>query len=72
MENLKEIQKGSQTILKDGRKTFGTVSLNSNPDYNWMLWMKNSFALSGFKSKEDAIKRANNMHNEWKDVLSSI
>lgn len=72
MSNLKEIQKEDKTILKEGRRTYATVSFNPNPDYKWMLWMKGGWALSGFSSKEAAIKRANELNNGFKEVLSSI
>lgn len=71
MQTLKVTEQDNKTLLKDGRKTFATVSLNKNPEFNWMLWLK-GFALSGFKTKEDAINRANEMNNSWKEQIANL
>lgn len=72
MAALTIIKKDNTTILKSGRKTYGTISFNKNPDYKFVLYLKNSFALSGFESEEAAIKRANELKDSWQSVLSSI
>jgi len=72
MNNLKVIETEINTILKDGRKTYATISFNENPDYNWILWMKGGWALSGFKTKQDAINRANELNSGWKETINRL
>lgn len=69
---LTEHKKENQTILKNGRKIYGSVSFNQNPDYKWVLYLKGSIALSGFNTEREAIDKANKMFAEWKNVIHSI
>ena len=72
MNTLKITEQENKTTLKRNRKIFATVSLNKNPEFNWMLWLKGGVALSGFKSKEDAIERANEMNSSWNMQLKNL
>jgi len=68
MAQLKVIKTDEQTILKNGRKVYATVSYNKNPDFKWVLWLKTGIALSGYNSEAEAIERANKMLNEWEEA----
>lgn len=72
MTNLTVIKQENKTILKDGRKIYATISYNKNLDYKWVLYLKNSIALSGYDSEQKAIDRANEMHNDFKNVLAHM
>ena len=39
MAALTIIKKDNTTILKSGRKTYGTISFNKNPDYKFVLYL---------------------------------
>jgi hypothetical protein len=72
MTNLTVIKQNDKTILKNGRKVYATVSYNKNPDYKWILWLKNGIALSGYDTEQNAINRANEMHNDWQNAISNL
>lgn len=72
MTNLTVIKQENKTILKDGRKIYATISYNKNLDYKWVLYLKNSIALSGYDNEQKAIDRANEMHNDFKNVLAHM
>lgn len=72
MKNLTVIKQENQTILKNGRKIYATVSYNKNPDYKWVLWLKNGIALSGYSTEEKAIERANKMLFDWEEMKKEI
>lgn len=72
MANLTAIKQENKTILKDGRKIYASVSYNKNPDYKWVLYLKNSIALSGYDSEQKAIDRANKIHDDFKNVLDNL
>ncbi len=69
---LKIIKQKDQTMLKNGRKIYATVSYNENPDYKWILWLKTGIALSGYNTEEEAIERANKMLFDWEEVKKEI
>jgi hypothetical protein len=62
----------SCTILKNGRKTYAKIYLNPNPDYMYTVYFQNGPALSGYKTEQDAIDRANKMFESWKETISNI
>lgn len=66
------IKKDAETILKNGKRKYATITFNSNPDYKWVLWMKGGFALSGYESEQKAIDRANELNNGWNDTVKSL
>ena len=68
-ESLKQIKKGDSIILKRGNKIYATISQNPNKEFNWMVYFKTGGALSGYKTKEDAIKRAQKMADSWSNTL---
>ncbi len=68
MAQLTVIKTDEQTVLKNGRKVYATVSYNKNPDFKWILWLKTGIALSGYNSEAEAIERANKMLNEWEEA----
>lgn len=72
MTALTQTHKGDTVILKRGRKIYATISQNTNPEYNWMVWFKTGMALSGYSSKEAAIIRAKKMNNDVDNILSSL
>ena len=72
MAVLKIIKQEDQTILKNGRKVYATVSYNKNPDYKWILWLKTGIALSGYNTEEEAIERANKMLKDWNQQLKEV
>ena len=72
MKNLTVIKQEDQTVLKNGRKIYATVSYNKNPDFQWVLWLKTGIALSGYSTEEKAIERANKMLLDWEEMKKEI
>ncbi len=72
MATLQITRKEGQTILKNGRKTYATISYNNNPDYKWTIYFKSSLALSGYDSEEKAIERAEKMFNDTNNIIQSF
>jgi len=72
MAQLKVIKTDEQTILKNGRKIYATVSYNKNPDYKWILWLKTGIALSGYNTEEEAIERAEKMLSYWQETIKNV
>jgi hypothetical protein len=72
MAQLKVIKTDEQTILKNGRKIYATVSYNKNPDYKWILWLKTGIALSGYNTEEEAIERAEKMLSDWQETIKNV
>jgi hypothetical protein len=69
---LKIIEINDSVILKDGRKKYAQISFNKNPEYNWIIYFRGGLALSGYKTKELAIERANRMFNDFHNMINSI
>jgi ABC-type molybdenum transport system ATPase subunit/photorepair protein PhrA len=68
-QTLKVIEINGHIVLKNGRKKYAQISLNSNPDYKWVIYFQGGMALSGYKTKELAIARAMKMFEDWKNVM---
>lgn len=64
------LKKEGETILKTGRKIYATVSKNPNPEYNWTVYFRTGISLSGYKTEDDAIKRAEKMRLDFIDVVT--
>ncbi|MDQ5930343.1 MAG: hypothetical protein QG594_2131 [Bacteroidota bacterium] len=71
MAQLTVIKTDEQTVLKNGRKVYATVSYNKNPDFKWILWLKTGIALSGYNTETEAIERANKMLSDWNEVINN-
>ena len=72
MTTLKVITEDNKTTLKNGRKVYATISYNKNPDYKFVLYLKSGIALSGYETEQQAIDRANKMHNDWQNKLTTV
>lgn len=71
-DTLKQIKKGDSIILKRGNKIYATISQNPNKEYNWTVYFQKGPALSGYKTKKDAIARAQKMSDSLKGVLNKL
>jgi len=71
-DTLKQVKKGNSIILKKGNKIYATISQNPNKEFNWTVYFKKGGALSGYKTKEDAIARAQKMSDSFKSVINKI
>jgi len=71
-DTLRQVKKGNSIILKRGNKIYATISQNPNKEYNWTVYFQKGPALSGYKTKEDAIARAQKMGDSLKSVFNKI
>jgi len=71
MAQLTVIKTDEQTVLKNGRKVYATVSYNKNPDFKWILWLKTGIALSGYNTEAEAIERAEKMLSDWQETIKN-
>jgi len=71
-DTLRQVKKGNSIILKRGNKIYATISQNPNKEYNWTVYFQKGPALSGYKTKEDAIARAQKMSDSLKSVFNKI
>jgi hypothetical protein len=71
-DTLNQVKKGNSIILKRGNKIYATISQNPNKEYNWTVYFQKGPALSGYKTKEDAIARAQKMSDSLKSVFNKI
>ena len=71
-DTLKQVKRGNSIILKKGNKIYATISQNPNKEFNWTVYFKKGGALSGYKTKEDAIARAQKMSDSFKSAINKI
>ena len=71
-DTLRQVKKGNSIILKRGNKIYATISQNPNKEFNWTVYFQKGPALSGYKTKKDAIARAQKMSDSLKSVFNKI